>query len=612
MKLKYISFALLATAALASCDDELTSYSNSTYTDNVVFSNTSLTEDAVKAIYSWFGATNSHRGRYVPFYGMNTDAEYYTDLETVSKAQTQLSVYGTSPDNSQMVAGKDPNAYTCFYNAVEAANLCISGIRKFGDLSDPDMQYLLGEALTLRAQFYYDIVRAWGDVPVRFEPVDGTTIVIPKTDRDILYKQLIADLKEAAGYLPWPTESPRTKTVERISKAAALGMRARLILMASGYAQRPTSLDDPKGSVLRRSNDAELTSDALIQEALADLQNVIEHAHVNLNKTYSSIWTELCTDVITAGRESIFEVPYAAGRGRFFYHFSVYHSDSSDKLTKSNYGGQNACPPTLYYEYMAGDSRRDVNCVPYKWNRTQFGGYTMKNLFELSGGSQYARPGFNFGKYDYEHMNRQVTSNDDGINLPVIRFADVLLMAAECANQVSGVDAAKSYLKQVRDRAFNGASSAEYAAGVTDYLQSITTKEQMLKAIQQERLLEFPGEMLRKQDLIRWNLLGANVKATVANMKDLKARAGKYANVPHTVWTRTIDGKFEYYGLNAGETTAPAGEGWEELGYDFVTEACNNNLLTHYFVNDPDEKQYWPIFTSDITTNPMLINNYGY
>ena len=280
-------------------------------------------------------------------------------------------------------------------------------------------------------------------------------------------------------------------------------------------------------------------------------------------------------------------------------------------MTKSNYGGQNACPPTLYYEYMDGDSRRDVNCVPYKWDKTDFGGYTLANLF-LKNGSQYARPGFNFGKYDYEHMKRQVTSNDDGINLPVIRFADILLMAAECANELGDINAAKGYLKQVRERAFHGSTPAQQTAGVTDYLAAITTKDQMLSAIQQERLLEFPGEMLRKQDLIRWNLLGTNVKATVSNMTALKNRTGKYANIPHTVWTRTIDGKFEYYGLNAGETTAPAGEGWTELDYDFIPESCNDNLLTHYYVNDPDTKQYWPIFTSDITTNTALINNYGY
>ena len=49
----------------------------------------------------------------------------------------------------------------------------------------------------------------------------------------------------------------------------------------------------------------------------------------------------------------------------------------------------------------------------------------------------------NFGKYDYERMNRTVTSNDDGVNLPVLRFADVLLMASEIANELNELTDAK-------------------------------------------------------------------------------------------------------------------------------------------------------------------------
>lgn len=612
MKMKYISFALLAAVALTSCDDQLTTYSESTYTDNVVYSNATLTEDAIMYIYSWFGSTNSHRSRYMPYYGMNTDAEYYTDLKSTADTRTSVCVYDGYAANSTLTSGSNPGPYTCFYNAIEAANVAIAGIREFGDLTNSDFQYLLGEALTLRAQYYYDLVRCWGDVPMRFEPVDESTIKIPKSDRDEIYKQLIADLKEAADYLPWPNASTRTSTTERVNKAFALGLRARLILMASGYAQRPTSLDDPTGSSCRKSTDPDLTSTTLLQEALDNLKSIISSGTVKLNSTYASIWDQLAKDNITAGREEIFEVPFAAGRGRFLYHFSVFHLDGSDHLTKSKYGGQNACPPTLYYEYNAGDSRRDVCCVPYKWAKSKFGGYTMEDLYNLSGGSEPARPSFNFGKYDYELMDRQVTSNDDGVNLPVLRYADVLLMAAELANELGDLTTAKSYLQQVRARAYTDATAAEKSANVTDYINAITSKDAMLSAIQEERLLEFPGEMLRKQDLIRWNLLGKNVKSTVENMTALKNRTGKYANIPHTVYTRTVNGKLEVYGLNAGETEDKTAEGWNKLGYDFITTACNDNILEHYYVNDPDTKQYWPIFSVELTTNEMLMNNYGY
>ena len=77
---KYLSMALLAGMAFTSCEDYLDSESKSSYTEKVVFSNPSLAEDAVINIYSFFGQTNSHRSRYMPYYGMNTDVEYYNDL----------------------------------------------------------------------------------------------------------------------------------------------------------------------------------------------------------------------------------------------------------------------------------------------------------------------------------------------------------------------------------------------------------------------------------------------------------------------------------------------------------------------------------------------------
>lgn len=607
MKKIYIIATLLTGFILMSCNDYLDVQSESEYTDNVVFSNVSLAEDAVISIYSYFAATNSHRARYMPYYGMNTDAECYFDLaQPSSDTKTSLCTYSAFSANNWMASGKDPNAFSCFFNGIEAANCCIEGIRQNGKPeSDADMAYLLGEALTLRAQLYYDLIRAWGDVPARFVPVTKETIYSPKSDRDVIYKQIIADLKEAATFLPWPGKTDRVKTVERVNKAYALGLRARLILMAEGYSQRPTSLDNPTTYEVRRSNDVELTSTSLLQEAYDDLKLVISDGGLALKDSYEDFWNDLATDVIDFTdnhRESIFEIPFNDGRGRFFYHFGVYHKSQSSHLGKTNYGGQNIPVPTLYYEYENGDLRRDVNCVPYKYNN----GYTLDKL----GTNDASAPSFNFGKYDYERMTRKVTSNDDGVNLPVLRYADILLMAAEIANELNMLDQAKTYLKKVRNRAF---TAADRPTKVEKYVNSLSSKEAMLNAIQKERLLEFPGEMLRKQDLIRWNILGSTIKKTVSNMQNLRNRTGSYSDVPTTVYYRTVDDKLEYYGLAKGETEVPKGTGWTKLDYDFVTATIKDNMLTNYYTNDPDSRQYWPIFDSDINaSNGALINNYGY
>ena len=223
---------LISSMTLTSCNDYLNTESKSTYSDDIVFANETLAEDAVINIYSFFAQTNSHRARYMPYYGMNTDEEYYNDLKSpTSDEKTSLCSYSAFVANGWMGSGSSYNAYTCFFNGIEAANCCIEGIRKYGSPSTKNtMGYLLGEALTLRAQYYYDLIRGWGDVPARFEPVSENTVYMAKSDRDVIYKQIISDLTEAATYLPWPGASTRTSTTERVNKAYALGLKARLIL----------------------------------------------------------------------------------------------------------------------------------------------------------------------------------------------------------------------------------------------------------------------------------------------------------------------------------------------------------------------------------------------
>lgn len=595
--------------ALTSCGDYLESDNKSSYDDEVVFSNEPLAENSVLYIYSFFAQTNSHRARYMPYYGMNTDVECYGDMRSPeSDEKTSLASYNGFANNSWMGSGSNPNSYTCFFNAIEAANLCISNINKYGNPdANAGMAELLGEALTLRAQYYYDLIRAWGDVPARFEPVEKSTIYLPKDDRDSIYKRIISDLKLAAGYLNWTGQSERTKTIERVNKAFALSLRARLILMARGYSQRPKRLDDPTNYEIRRSNDSYLTGNELLQEAYDDLQNVMEHSGFTLASSYDDIFMDLCNDVVTIGRESMFEIPFASSRGRFFNHFAVYHKNKSPKLNSTEKGGQNIVTPTLYWDYSPSDSRRDVNCAPYKWDTdSDPNGYTTKNI----GSSVTQQPSFNWGKYDYEHMSRIVSSSDDGVNLIVIRYADVLLMAAETANELGDQSAAKELLKQIRKRAFDPSTWDE---NVISYIDGITTKENILEAIQEERKFEFPGEMLRRQDLIRWNILGSKVKETVEKMKRLKSRTGEYADVPKESWYRNVDGKCEVYGLSRGETARPEGEGWTETGYDFPAAIVNDNMINNYYINDPDSRQYWPIFQTDIdSSNGKLMNNYGY
>ena len=153
------------------------------------------------------------------------------------------------------------NAWAMMYLGIERANICIRGIRTYGNPEpDTELGQLLGEALTLRAVYYADLVKAWGDVPARFEPINSETIYIEKSSRDTIYKQIIKDLKEASTLVAWPNGTSYTTSVERVNKAFVKALRARLAMVASGYQQYPDGV--------RRSNDPELSVAKMYKIAL--------------------------------------------------------------------------------------------------------------------------------------------------------------------------------------------------------------------------------------------------------------------------------------------------------------------------------------------------------
>ncbi len=138
-----------------------------------------------------------------------------------------------------------------------------------------------------------------------------------------------------------------------------------------------------------------------------------------------------------------------------------------------------------------------------------------------------------------------------------MRYAEVLLMAAEIENELSGPAAAAPYLKQIRQRAF---AQADWPTKVDGFVNALSSKEQMFSAIVNEHAFEFCGEMERKQALIRWNLLKTKMDEAKAKMDRLRNQTGEYIDVPTNLYFRYIadeDGKLtklQVYGLNRGET----------------------------------------------------------
>ena len=450
---------------LASCSDFLDQSSPSAMDDKNIFSTYEYAQGAINNCYTYFAEQN-YRARSI-WYGYNTDIEYYNSSNSLDD-KANLATYDTKSNNGQMNDKDGKDLWSQMYKGIERTNLAVQGLRSNGDMTDPKMRQLLGEALTLRALTYVDLINMWGDVPARFEPVNSSNMYEGRTSKDVIYKQLIADLQEAADLCAWPNELDITSSVIRINKAFVKGLLARVCLYASGYSLY-------RDGQYRLSSDPELSKDVLYPIALQACADVMaqEGKYVALKNKFEDVWNNkgISGDVINAGSESLFEVGYSDGpvvRGRIMYTFGLKHNNEDD-ITTMKQGSQVGPTPNFFFDYSVDDTRRDVTCVPYQWEKGKQAPQSVNK--------------WSFGKLRYEWTNRMIASgNDDGINKLYMRYADIILMRAEVENYLNGPSAAAPYVKKIRQRAF---PQSAWPAQVDGYVNSAVNggQDAMLKTV---------------------------------------------------------------------------------------------------------------------------------
>lgn len=606
---RYIVFVLIL--AFCSCSKEnglLTQESPSTFERSKIFSEYSLAVSAVDGIMEPAMSTNGYRNRYMSYFGYNTDIE--THMMAKGK-DTEPGQYDVTPNQQRLNCSND--IYASFFQSIEYANLAIDGLRRYGGVEKNDaMRALLGEALVMRAFIYYDLTRAFGDVPARFEPLTSETIYIKKSSRDVIFRQMLKDLEEAIPYLKYPGSSTRYSTACVPNKVFAEGLYARYALVAAGFALRP---DDGKvgtgnmGSV-RKSSDPELAPGKTYSKALAYLEDAIQNGGMHLAADFEEYWRGFNNSehVLKPTEETVYALPFANNWGRWNFSFAIRVASTPINgyvITRSSFAGPAA---TFYWDYDRNDKRRDVTCANWRYDSN---GVCIRNIAE-----------WYFGKYRYDQMVDnpfKEGANDDGIKAIVMRYADILLMASEIANELGQMEKAKAYFKPVRARAFNQAEAESFLAAISD-------KNEMFNAIVDERAFEFCGEFLRKTDLIRWGMLKKKIDETKAKMYELRDRRGRYAFLPADIYYKVNPAdKWElvFYGFNEGETGNP-GSGWTKKTKYFssyndndadtkaFTSLCKNKIEGLY-LSDPDQHQFWPIFTVDLAASQgSLVNDYGY
>ena len=638
-----LSFLVLT---LAACEKDFFETSSPSAMDEAVFKSADLTEQAIGAIYNCFGEDKSFRNRLCGGYvAMNTDIEHCSKTESAEYAAYNITG-GTG--NLSTSDGKDPWAY--LNSAIERANVVIDGIRQNSDTTDATFQYLLGEALTLRAFCYLEMVKLWGDVPASFESFNGKNqevLYTPKQDRNVVYEQLRIDLKDAARLMPWSASCPRgaANYTGRPSKALALGLLARMDLMYAGLAMRPDVFvvgGTRACSVQYNVKDAGKRQE-LYQEAVWACAQIIKQEDFKFKDDFAEVFKDLCHDVTDySNSEWIWALPFLDGaRGQVLALTGNKMSDDCagalintrypDKETRTKTQSMINIVPTFYYAFAKNDKRRDITILPWSWaydsgSGTASTGYEDVTFpgVDISAKKLYQKQAdvskMYCGKLRVEWMNRTYLSNEDGVDMPVLRYTDILLMFAEAAigskegnapSELYGISA-QECMDKVRTRA--GLSSVPVT----------------FENIVDERAFEFCGENIRKYDLMRWGLLKEKLEKAQADVYDLQNNAGDFAGRPDTVWFHyTRDDSYaqngaayifdRFVGLDK-DAERPAeyskDDGWVAKSFFTKDDAPIITVKNWYIYKEGtniDMHQYWPIFDVNIAaSNGTLWNDYEY
>ncbi len=210
---------------------------------DLVFKDVASTQKALAGVYSRLVGDAGYGIRLSLYYTVDND-EMQGPTGAADNDRRDIARYSATPGNAQIT-----NPFNQIFQGIEYANICIANIPEmdmYKNGSDQDkkkLQRMYGEALALRAQYYLEAIRNWGDLPAHFRPayeLAGADPFPKKVDRDTLYDHILNDLKIAEDLVPWRNEVAGIgdQVDERLTKGAIKGLRARIALYRGGYSLR--------------------------------------------------------------------------------------------------------------------------------------------------------------------------------------------------------------------------------------------------------------------------------------------------------------------------------------------------------------------------------------
>jgi hypothetical protein len=345
----------------------------------------------------------------------------------------------------------------------------------------------VGEALFFRAYSFFELVKAYGEVPlINFYYTDPAQGIKPKASVQDIYAQIDADLDTASMYLPlnWNDATGANKYPGRLTSGAAKTLWAQTYLFRKQW-----------------------------DKVVALCQDVIASGQYSLAPTFPDIWKDGLNGAGKNGPESIFEMQATIGQNGTPYYGVPWGTSQNVRQGGASVAwnlGWGWNTPTQHL-VDAWD-----NSDPRKRQTVLYSGQPDGGPAE--GGYGATLPPYNkdslgkAGFLDQPYWNKKVYSDPamraytgeinnsggaDWINHRILRYADVLLMLAEASNELGDGGTAEAMLEQVRARARDGNNA------VLPHI-AYTGQAQMRTAIKNERRWEFVMEGYRFYDLVRW------------------------------------------------------------------------------------------------------------
>lgn len=673
---RIIFYILIAStgALLGGCKDYLDTESPSNAADEFV---TTTPSEAFKVL-SWCYA-NYRQNAAVPLYQWNdpigSDAEMYPEANSTNNLNAIMQTEKMPIDG--MKASFD-NLYSTLARAVRLANIIRGKPAYLQDVADgrvSDWTQVYGEAVAMKAWCYFNLLKHYGDVPYGYE--NNYLEDYELSSRFAVYDTLIEELKAVESLMYVIGEGGIT--AERFSRTFVHTLIGQLALFSGGYQTIRTDVPELYGTVQFHTVGKE--AHGCVYARRIDYQKYYQMAEEYFAKAIANsgsarlIETDDRTHTdnpfqrhfqymhdLQVSPESIFEVGNMQGGQNGQTTTSEYPYNFG---RPSNGGGSNAGPtktfaatrlvPTFYYGgYENEDRRRDVTATV-----TGSNGDGNEAMLTFLPGSKLDG-GISLNKWDENRMSPPYTAaqRNSGINYPVLRMADAILMLAEAKAELGDDAGALTLVNQVRARAF----------GNTNHNLTGLSGADLQEAIWNERKLELVGEGMRRWDMIRSGKFSEEAirvrnefKTMIASLRSKGfhtfANGNTISNYIYTKkahladpltyestdkenpilypgwrgqydWSKStvkvegtdhnvaIKGLFDYIDPESSEADALLGEGYIQTrwGIDLVNNelAYDRNLLSGIGSQDDPPRYFFPIpFETINKSKGKVTNGYG-